>query len=177
MGRLSDLLTAHGSDKDTDHSYGPVYEHLFPPDRADRVRCVLELGVLDGASLRAWLDYFPRARVIGFDRTEPLPGDARLWCLRGDMDEPAAFLSLLLGTGFRFDLIVDDCSHLPRHQLAFLVVLRQFLVPGGWYVVEDVPSIAHAEAMKVLVPEAEVRDLRHVKDRYDDILLLWRNDP
>ena len=39
-----------------------------------------------------------------------------------------------------WDLVIDDGSHLPRHQLTSFVALYPFVRPGGLYVIEDIES-------------------------------------
>ncbi len=60
---IGGLFTAHGSDKQTLGKYGRLYDALLAPIR-DTAAWVLELGVLGGASLRAWRDYFPHGRIV-----------------------------------------------------------------------------------------------------------------
>lgn len=169
---LAELFNHYASDKSSVHSYGDAYAGLFPDPT--KVRAVLEMGVRHGGSAYAWRDHFPQAKIVGFDREDWLVGQDRIWTIKGDQDAPAEFIDTLRRSKLLFDLIVDDCSHLPHHQIAFSVVLRQFLAPGGVYVIEDVASDEYVKAMTTLVPEFEVVDLRSVKGRYDDVLLIWR---
>jgi hypothetical protein len=39
-----------------------------------------------------------------------------------------------------WDLVIDDGSHVPRHQLVSFVALYPFVRPGGLYVIEDIES-------------------------------------
>ena len=169
---LSELFRRHGSDKDhpAGHSYGPVYEKLLAP-RRDGVFSVLEVGVLGGASLRAWRDYFPSAFVIGVDVSAPTFEEWQVSARRADATK-AEDLAAALGDR-RFDLIVDDGSHWEHHQLATFELLKPRLKPGGLYVVEDVQCVPTHDKLRAL--GFEVFDLRAEKSRFDDVLAVYRH--
>lgn len=134
---LGAILTRHGSDKDASHGYGPVYDSLFPDRGA--VRLVLEIGVENGRSLRAWREAFPEAHVVGLDlRGYPNSPDGRIECHKGDQRNPGDLLRAAAGR--RFDLVVDDASHVLADQLLSLFVLWPHLAPGGFYVIEELDA-------------------------------------
>ena len=62
---LCELAQQHGTDK-LRHGYTPLYDELFTPLR-DRPVNVVELGVLRGASIRMWADYFTHGTIYGVD--------------------------------------------------------------------------------------------------------------
>ena len=66
MKQLSEILERHQSDKATHHSYGPLYNTLLTPYRAN-AKNVLELGILEGCSIRAWREFFAGATIHGID--------------------------------------------------------------------------------------------------------------
>ncbi len=131
----------HGTDKSSrHHDYLSFYESAFAPLR-DKPLTILEIGVLNGASVRTWHDYFPKARVIGCD-IDPM---ARRWA--GDrieieyMDqsniEDLVRIAVKYGP---FDIVIEDGSHLWDHQTTSLKTLYPFVRPGGFYVVEDLQT-------------------------------------
>ncbi len=79
---LTDLADHYGSDKgSTKHRYTELYHMLFLPYRQRKIT-FLEMGLLIGGpehgiskdretrdlpSIRMWLDYFPKAQIIGMD--------------------------------------------------------------------------------------------------------------
>ena len=138
---LDEIGLRHGTDKSSrHHDYLKVYEPLFAPLR-DKPLTILEIGVLNGASLRTWREYFPAAHIVGAD-IDPL---ARLF--RGPrvdveyMDQ--SNLEDLIRVGAKhqpFDLIIEDGSHIWDHQILTLRTLFPFLRAGGFYVVEDLQT-------------------------------------
>jgi 23S rRNA U2552 (ribose-2'-O)-methylase RlmE/FtsJ len=166
---IATLFTLHGSDKDTAHSYGPVYASLFAPVR-HRVTAVLEIGVQWGPSLKAWRDYFgPGTRVVGVDISAD-PGEIEgVVQFRADSTDKER-LDAVLGAE-TFDVVVDDGSHYGPHQLATWENLWPRVRPGGVYVVEDVQHFETALEFERL--GATVFDLRGKKGRFDDVLVVF----
>lgn len=163
------MFDGFDTDKDTLHSYGPVYERLFA---GLHVRRVLEVGVLNGGSLLAWAKFFPDAEVIGLDcvaerATFRAP---RVTCLFADVAAPNSVLSLV--REFQFDVIVDDGSHVAADQVAAYGTLWPLVTPGGYYCVEDIQ--AEDEFLRWRSWGFDVYDLRKSKGRYDDVLCVRR---
>lgn len=71
MKSLVEILEgqANSTDKLTHHPYGHFYEELFSPLRAS-TESILEIGVAQGGSIRAWEQYFPIAKVYALDINE-----------------------------------------------------------------------------------------------------------
>lgn len=149
MSRFGFHFTRHGSDKDTNHSYGAVYENLFPDP--EKVRLVMEVGIAHGGGVLGFRGAFPNATVVGFDK-EPCHGphigseDANVYPLcprpdrleihQGDLRNPDDLLRAVGGR--KFDLIVEDATHLLDDNLAVWRTLWPgSIARGGIYLVEE----------------------------------------
>ena len=136
MTTLIDLAEKHQPDKLL-HNYMPAYELLLAPMR-HKVKRVLEIGVLDGTSLRMWADYFPEAEIVGLDIDEDCQKHAggRISVVIGDQGKRKVRKAL-----GEFDLIIDDGSHKAAHQIGtFLQMFPAQLNNGGIYVIEDLET-------------------------------------
>jgi len=163
---LEGLNGHYRTDKNTGHSYGPVYERLLG-HRRDTVTAVLEIGIFLGDSLRMWRDYFPNAQIVGIDnRPRWQVNETRITSVLGSQVDPATLRTA--GEMGPFDLIVDDGSHKASHQALSLLWLWQYVAPGGVYVIED---LQEPQKWIDLFPCAVV-DLRDVQGIYDDALLV-----
>jgi len=121
------------------HHYLPVYEKYFNPIR-EKVKKVLELGILDGASLRMWEEYFPNAEIIGFDiKSSDVKGD-RIHTFKGDVSERDDLYYLIEEYGGDYDIIVDDCGHWQHQQQIAMGYLFRYIKPGGFFVMEDLTA-------------------------------------
>ena len=53
-------------------------------------------------------------------------------------------------------------------------VVRRLLADGGTMVIEDVPSSECASELLALLPDsARIVDRRHIKQRFDDLLIIY----
>jgi len=145
MASLADVLSKYeaphghtnaGTDKNSGHTYAPVYDALFAPIRGVVTR-VVELGVASGASCQAWSEYFPKAHVLGIDITMHFvrfgKDNPRITFLEGDATTMADDIP------GEADVIIDDASHRFEDQLVALAVwgpkARRFMI------IEDVADI------------------------------------
>jgi len=186
---LDELAILHGVDKSSRfHDYAVVYERYFSPIRFD-VRRILEIGVMSGASLRLWADYFPGAAIHGVDidpRCAVHQDGIRFFVHIGDQSDPDFLNAVVDAMGAPPDVVLDDGSHLPAHQIASLKALFPRLRPGGIYVVEDLctsywpeyhgglrRSDTSIEFLKSLVDEVNFHGLRvdGRVDRRPDLLI------
>lgn len=139
---LDEILQQTGSHKSAD-GYGKTYGELFAPMRNAPIR-LLEIGVGEGASLRAWSQYFthPQTKIFGvdvnLDAVQPIE-DARVKLIRADVDDIVHFDAAMLPAG-ALDVVIDDGSRELRHRQYAHRVLWAQLNPGGIYCAEGVGS-------------------------------------
>lgn len=162
--RLSAALRFLGSDKTTGHSYGEFYDSLCESMTIGRV---LEIGVWEGSSIRAWGMTEHNPHVVGIDVDKRDVPDL----IQMDTKDYSPAISRFDSTGEMFDLIIDDGSHIEQHQVMGYHALFKYLKPGGFYVIEDVQT---EEAMSRFQSTGwNLVDMRCVKNRYDDIIA-WK---
>lgn len=130
----SPLLTE--SDKYFWHDYIPFYESFFinfiPKN-------ILEIGVFRGNSIRYLLERFPMAQILGVDiieRTPEWPIDPRFSTLQIDQGNVPGIVDFFSKN--KFDLIIEDGSHHPLHQVTCLVHGIKSVNKGGIYILEDI---------------------------------------
>lgn len=149
MKSLTELMNQYGSDKGTDpatihaHNYAEAYEAMFAEMREKPIK-MLEIGVMDprpgaaGASLKAWYDYFSAARIFGYDIVDSSEfNNDRITTFKGDQASHGDLLRFIRTYGGGFHIIIDDGSHQDAHQQISLGFLFRYLLPGGFYVIED----------------------------------------
>ena len=122
--------------------YFETYQAVFG-DRRDRPMRILEIGVLQGASLRLWKSYFQHAKtsVVGVDIN---PACARFDApakgihVRIGSQADRTFLAGVVEEFGPFDLIIDDGSHHSSHIItSFNGLFATGLKEDGIYFVED----------------------------------------
>jgi hypothetical protein len=149
---LTALADRYGSDKgSTKHRYTELYHMLFHPYRDQAIQ-FLEMGLLIGGpehgasadretkdlpSIRMWLEFFPRARIIGLDVSDfSWFRHDRFAFHRCDMDDRANIDAAALQMP-TLDIIIDDASHASHHQQNGFLALWPKLASGGLYIIED----------------------------------------
>jgi Methyltransferase domain len=118
--------------------YLDIYERHFAPFRNTPVR-MLEIGVFKGGSLQIWREYFgSNAIIFGID-IDPRcvdyvdqPNQVRI-----GSQADQSFLKSVISEMGNPDIILDDGSHIGRHQRASFNALFPTLKYGGLYVIED----------------------------------------
>jgi predicted O-methyltransferase YrrM len=180
LEKYQSVDNGHGTDKNTSHSYGELYETLFEKYR-DTATNILEIGVFSGASAQVWTEYFPNAHIDGIDIT--------LSRVRFGQNNPRISFYQMDGTTQStkdkfvekcYDIIIDDGSHLPHHQIESFKLFAPLLCTGGIYVIEDIDGHhAHQvqqETLRVAQEyglRTEWYDLRKKKNRWDDIVAVF----
>jgi hypothetical protein len=123
------------SDKIFWHGYIPFYETFFAGRTFERIA---EFGVYKGRSIRWLLQRFPDATIYGADIL-PIqaewPVDERFHFTQldqGSRDQIHQFLNQC-----PLDLIIEDGSHQPQHQINCLIEGLDALNSNGLYILED----------------------------------------
>jgi FkbM family methyltransferase len=164
------------TDKNTTHSYLETYEKLM---KNKHLTCknILEIGVQRGGSIKLWNDYFVNANIYGIDiDTSPdfLKEFNRVSCLKMNAYSQES-ISCFLEKKIEFDFIIHDGPNTLESILYFIKNYIQLLSVDGVMIIEDIQDIKWCEIFQHFVPEGysyEIFDLRHVKNRWDDILLV-----
>jgi hypothetical protein len=126
------------------HDYCVHLEKFFEPMRYKPIN-LLEIGVGGGESIRTWLEYFPHAIVVGIDIvkcTNPwnTPGeslDPRYCFVHGSQSSRVFWSSFKKQIGRKWDIIIDDGSHVSKDIIETFQALWPVLNLNGIYEVED----------------------------------------
>ena len=159
---LCEIMERHGSDKSCKptwvdyegHNYTRFYSQLFNDIRTDNIN-FFELGLgtnntdipcnmgrlgTPGASLKGWKEYFPNAKIVGIDINPDCKSvenpDQNIFIEIGSQDD-TSFLQSVCEKHGKFDLILDDGSHINEHIINSFQFLIDWVKPEGVYVVED----------------------------------------
>ncbi len=184
-GELSQLFTSFGSDKETRHNYGHVYEGLLASAGENPRIFEIGLGSLNafayaglppGGSIKAWRTRFPEGTVVGadIDPESVQVVDTPAFVMDQTSDTSLANARAKLSADEQFDLIVDDGFHDPHANVRTMKTLFDLLKPGGFYVVEDIHEslIDYWLAIAPHLPgDSYLLDLRNDRPDTDDNVL------
>ena len=188
MSYLFELADSSLTDKGTQHTYLGIYEYLFYKKK-QTASVVIEVGIgcffeKNGGSIKLWHDFFDIATIYGIDILpverviESLLNNPRvvLQCESNAYD-PNFILENYTNKNIKADIIIDDGAHTFESMITFLNLYLPILKDDGILIIEDVQNIEWIDSLKNVVPDdmkkyIEVIDLRHIKNRYDDIMFV-----
>lgn len=168
--RLRNLFNKYGSDKSTDHNYELVYGQILGD--VSGVFSMLEIGMgtnntdvvsnmsalgRPGASLRAFAEFLPAARVFGADvDREILFQTPQIKTFFVDQTDLESFVALDAAIEGEVNMIIDDGLHSPNANIAVLDFALRRLAPGGWVIIEDIAerTLPLWQVISALIPES-----------------------
>lgn len=153
QSRLSKLAKITGTDKGPDlHDYTYWYEKWFSGyDNPS----ILEIGVLDGASIRMYDKFWDgECRICCTDiddKSALFENMSNVSFFRFDQGDRLQWDKFLSDTsGRKYDIIIEDGGHRYDQQLVTLSKLWPYVNPGGIYILEDL----HTSYDKHFMPDA-----------------------
>jgi hypothetical protein len=178
---LEDIVDNTRTDKNTLHSYLPLYQKLLV-GKKETAKNVLEIGIASGGSIKLWSDFFTNATIHGLDTTEI----NRLWegirnkeniriYASSDAYDNTVFSTNFLNKNIKFDLMLDDGPHSLDSMKTFIKLYSQLMTDDGILIIEDIQSYEWMDILRNEVPDhlksyIKIYDLRHIKGRYDDLI-------
>ena len=173
-----------GTDKNTDHSYLDYYQTILEPYQDKKIN-FLEIGVDRGGSLFLWRKFFDKAIIYAIEKfyqitdTDFIPFNPHI------VDKvyliiAEAYDELTANMVPSFDVIVDDGPHNLWSYIRTVQLYGPKLNAGGIFILEDIQKeewkdVIKEEASKVGL-SFEFVDLRHIKNRFDDMLFVLRKN-
>lgn len=133
---LQEIGIKYNTDKAFFHHYLDFYQENLPDSSFSGG--LLEIGVMDGASLRMWREYYPKADIVGIDIDDKshieIDGVQILQMDGTNSDQIADMIHFTPS----FDIIIDDGSHMTADQIkSFCLLYNAHLNSGGYYIIED----------------------------------------
>ena len=136
--KLNELAIKYGTDKMlSKHGYVREYAKLFSKFENDNVK-LLEIGVREGWSHQMWYDYFQNGTIYGIDidtNCKSIEND-RIKIEIGDQGDTGFINQYCVANG-PFEIIIDDGSHMIKHQILCFNELFKYVKSGGYYIIEE----------------------------------------
>ncbi len=161
------------------HSYLDTYDNLFSKFINKDIN-LLEIGIGNGGSLLLWQKYFTRKSNIycidiSFSELthKDLVSEENMIIIWKDIEScTPSILSPIM-----FDVVIDDGSHHLKHQIKSWELFKNRLNPGGILIIEDITPEAYDYFLNLAekTPNSKLIDLRHIKNRFDDVLFVYEN--
>jgi hypothetical protein len=166
------LSKNYTTDKNTIHSYiEKIYNNLFSKLKYD-ITNFLEIGTESGGSALLWRDFFINATVEMLDirQCDKILNEERINHIVCD-----AYSIDTINKLNKYDIIIDDGPHTLPSMIFFVENYINLLKDNGIAIIEDVQSYDWFDQIINKIPsnfDSEIIDLRSVKNRYDDMVLI-----
>jgi len=184
------------------HSFFEKYDELFAIKRQYDPMVILELGTHIGESTKAYHDYFVNSKILTIDRVKQHIDYIKN---KNDYPRIEFFNLELLNEGGwggipkfdfatfpyqKFDIVIDDCVELPidmsnpidqvNIQTQTFNRFYNKLNPGGMIIIDCIQHESYVDIIKnkFVGDKSKIQfyDLRHMKDYYDNNILVYTND-
>lgn len=154
------------------HTYLETYDRLFEPFRN---KCVMmEIGLALGDSIELWDSYFENSIIWGVDLSivfEKKKYKNIVTLLEADATTPGFAFTM---RNNRFDIIIDDASHMEADQIKTFELLKGNMNPGGVYIIEDILALdQNRERFEALHDNCDIVDMRS-NGRFDNVLIIFK---
>lgn len=178
---LEEIVDNSRSDKNTVHSYLPLYQKLLI-NKKETAKNVLEVGICMGGSIKLWNDYFTNATVYGLDIIhineiwDGIKNNEKIILHTStDAYDHDFFITNFLNKNIKCDFMLDDGPHTLESMKQFIKLYSNIMTDDGILIIEDVQSWDWIDILKNEVPNhlkqyIKIYDLRENKNRYDDIV-------
>ena len=182
---LETLVDNIRTDKNTCHSYLQTYDEILNKIRYTS-KNILEIGIYKGGSIKLWHDYFLNATIYGMDIMhindvcENIKNKTRIKLITSTN----AYNELTIETYFKnsnniklFDMILDDGPHTLESMCFTATHYSKLLTDNGILIIEDIQCMNWIPEIVKSFPnnlrnQIKIIDLRNIKNRYDDILII-----
>jgi len=125
------------------HSYTPFYSTLFSNLKYSKINFG-EIGILCNASIKMWREYFIKAKIYAWDGSEEHLKNAKKDKLRNVIynymhtSYEESIKESFLKCKCKFDVLIDDASHLFWDQIRLIRNSIDYLNPGAFLIIEDI---------------------------------------
>lgn len=153
MKKLTELANKYGTDKGTDinkhknpHGFTEVYD-LFFSKFIDQKPIILEIGTYKGDSVKMMNEYYQsNCEIYCIDNNEKykknvvnIGDNIHFYNLdQGNKKQLEEFVNEMNSKNIKFNIIIDDGSHVCAHQIISILTLYRLLdFNNGYYILED----------------------------------------
>ena len=126
------------------HPYTLFYDSLFKHNKNNKLE-IAELGILDGASLLMWQEYFSNSNIYGFEYNDEFISNFkksynndRITLKNIDVTNKNSIIYAFNNLNIKYDIIIEDTTHQFEDQIRVIENTYQYLKPGGILIIEDI---------------------------------------
>lgn len=166
------------------HAYTAIYNLLFSNIKYKPIR-LAEIGIYHNMSMCCWREFFPNATLYGLEYNQDFINNALEHNLNNtfystiDVTNKQSIQTAFDKLENKMDIIIDDSTHQPPHQIDIIQTCLHYINSGGYLVIEDLFKSVDTQLfsqildhMRDIVADYFFIDANH-KNRYS---AEWDND-
>ncbi len=121
------------------HSYAKFYENYFKDIKNENLN-IIEIGSFYGHASAALFFYFKNSTIFGADINPDmyLYRSKRIKSIFLNNSKRVSIDKNLINKNIKFDIVIEDASHMLKDQIVTLFMLFKILKPSGIFVVEEI---------------------------------------
>ena len=124
------MIDESNSDKISHHGYHRFYPWFLKHLRDEDIN-LLEIGIDENESLKLWKGYFNNVNLHGIDIDEKEFDNTEVTLHKVDQSNALELDQFVANIGIDFDVIIDDGSHVPEHQI--LTINKLWKLVKTWW--------------------------------------------
>jgi ubiquinone/menaquinone biosynthesis C-methylase UbiE len=132
------------------HGYSKFYQEIFYPIKNEELN-IIEVGSFYGNASAALFFYFKNSKIYGADINPDMfryKAD-RIESLYVNSSSLSSIKNELINKNIKFDIIIEDASHMLKDQIISLFYLFPVLNKGGYFIIEELDFPETREDMRV----------------------------
>ena len=145
-----DKPSKDNKEKVVSHGYAKIYEKYFYRYKEKRLN-IIELGSFYGNASAAFFFFFKNSQIYSADINPDMYiyRSKRLKNFFTDTSSRSSIENDIIKKNVKFDLIIEDASHMLKDQIISLFILFKILKPGGYFIIEEIDFPEKREDMRV----------------------------
>jgi len=148
------------------HGYAKIYENYFKEIKNKKMN-IIELGAFYGNASAALFFYFKNSNIYSADINPDmfLYKSDRITNLFINSSSRNSIEKNLLKRNIRFDIIIEDASHMLKDQIISLFMLFNSLNRGGIFIIEEIDFPEKREDMRINQTKPDLKTiLKNIKN-------------
>jgi len=132
------------------HGYSRFYQDIFYPIK-NEVLNIIEIGSFYGNASAAFFFYFKKSKIYGADINPDMfrYKSDRIENLYVNSNSVLSIKNEIINRNIKFDIIIEDASHMLKDQIISLFYLFPTLNKGGYFIVEELDFPETREDMRI----------------------------
>ena len=142
------------------HGYSKFYQDIFYPIKNKKLN-IIEIGSFYGNASAALFFYFKNSKIYGADINPDMfrYKSDRVESFYVNSSSLSSIKNEIINKNIKFDIIIEDASHMLKDQIISLFYLFPILNKGGYFIVEELDFPETREDMRT---SNDISDLKTI---------------